>query len=675
MTLYMPLFRSCTNLRAVSQIHAHLFVTGLHKDPLASTKLIESYAQMGTIKSAEIVFENFPKPDSFMYGVLIKCYVWNGLFGEAISLYNNMVYYQTHITNFIFPSILRACSGIGDLGMGKKIHGRVIKCGCESDSVVETSLLSMYGEAGSLDDAREVFDEMSVRDVVSWSSIISSYVQNGQLSEGLKIFGEMIVEAQEPDPVIMLGVAEACGELGLVRQAKSVHGYIVRKKIEISGSLGNSLIAMYGKCGDFCSAEVLFGNIIDRNTSSWTAMITCYNQNGCYQKALHTFVVMQESNVQANAVTMMGILFCCARAGWLREGKSVHGYVIRKAIDTGYELLGSTLIDLYANCGNVKYCQKIFDTTQEKDVVLWNMIISGYAREGLSNESLMLFVQMKNLGTLPDSYTLGSVLSACGDICFSQFGHQVHTHSIKIGVTNEFVQNSLIDMYSKCGLVDSAYTIFGEDQAKSIVTWNSMICAFSQNGNSLQAITLFDRMHSDCLEIDEVTFLIVIQACSNLGYLEKGRWVHHKVITYGVVKDMYIDTALTDIRAGDLDGACRIIETMPFPADTSIWGALLNGCRSYRRMDMIKGILQNLLVMETNDTGYYTLLSNIFAEGGDWDEFRMVRSMMRNIGLRKVHGNSTIEIDKRVHRFGANDKSHPQTNEIYSLLENLRSFA
>ncbi|KAL6951800.1 hypothetical protein U1Q18_051329 [Sarracenia purpurea var. burkii] len=513
MTLYMPLFRSCATSRAVSQLHAHLFVTGLQSDRLASTKLIETYAKMGALKSAELVFENFPNPDSFMCGVLMKCYVWNGFFGEAISLYNNLLYNHTHLTNFIFPSVLRACSGFGDLGMGQKVHGKVIKCGLDSDSVVETSLLNMYGEADSLDDAHEVFDGMSVRDVVSWSSIISSYVQNGQLSGGLKLFREMIMRDQEPDPVTMLTVAEACGELGLLRHAKSVHGYIVRKEIESNGSLDNSLIAMYGKCGDFSSASVLFVNIIHPDTYSWTAMITCYNQNGCYKKALHTFVEMQESNVQPTVVTMMGVISCCARPGWLREGKSVHSYVIRKAIDSAcYDLLGPVLIDLYANFGNVKYSRKIFDTIKEKHTMLWNMIISGYGREGLSKEALILFVQMQSLGTFPDSFTLASVLSACGDICFFQFGQQIHGHSFKTGISNEFIQNSLIDMYSKSGFVDSAYMIFDEDQKRSVVTWNSIICGFSQNGNSLQAIILFDQMYSKCLEVDEVTLLIVKKA-------------------------------------------------------------------------------------------------------------------------------------------------------------------
>ncbi|KAK3027369.1 hypothetical protein RJ639_040167 [Escallonia herrerae] len=535
---------------------------------------------MGALESAKLVFNTFPKPDSFMWGVLIKCCVWNRFFREAISLYDNMLYKLTHISSFLFPSVLRACCGFGDLGIGQK------------------------------------------------------------------------------------------------RQAKSIHGFVVSRDIQGNGSLDNSLVAMYGKCGDLYSAERLFDNVVDGCTPSWTAMITCYNNNGCYREALDIFVEMHESNAEPNALTMMGVLCSCARLGWLKEGKSVHGY----------------------------------------------------AREGMSEEALLLFVQMQRQLLLPDSFTLASALSACGNIGFFHFRCQIHGYVIKSGSSSEFVQNSLIDMYSKCGFVDGSYKIFENSQQKSVIMRNSMMCGFSQNGSSAKALNLFDQMYSDRLEMDEVTFLSAIQACSNLGYLEKGKWIHHKLITMGVAKDTHIDTALSDMyakcgdlqmaqgvfdsmskrsvvswsvmvggygmhgqidaaislfnrmlevgtrpnditfmnilsacshaghveegklhfnsmrdfgiepkfehfaclvdllsRAGDLDGAYSIIKSMPFAADASIWGALLNGCRIHRRMDMLSNIQQNLIKTNMDDTGYYTLLSNIFTEGGEWDEFRMVR--------------------------------------------------
>lgn len=732
---------------------------------------------MGIFESSKRVFDTFPKPDSFMWGVLIKCYVWGGFFEEAVSLYHEMVYQdQTQISNFVFPSVLKACSGFGDLGVGGKVHGRVIKCGFESDAVVETSLLCMYGEMSCLDDACKVFDTMPIRDVVAWSSIVLNFVQNGQASEGLDMFSQMISEAVEPDSVTMLSVTEACSELGSLRLGRSVHGYVVRREIESNASLNNSLIVMYGKLGDLYSAERLFENVPCRMTAPWTPMISCYNQSGCFQEALNVFAKMQEFKMEPNQVTMVGVLCACARLGRVKEGKSVHGFVIRRAIDPELDFLGPALMELYADTGNLRDCHRVFETIEEKTILSWNTLISIFTRNGQPEEALLLFVQMQTQGLMPDSYSLASSLSACGTISFSQLGAQIHGYLIKTGNFNDFVQNALIDMYAKCGFVHSANKMFEKIKEKSLVTWNSMICGFSQNGYSVEAITLFDQMYMNCVKMDKLTFLSVIQACSHLGYLEKGKWVHHKLIMYGLRKDSYLDTALTDMyskcgelqmahgvfnrmsersivswsvmiagygmhgqinatislfnqmlgsgikpnditfmhilsacshagaveegklyfnsmsefgiepkhdhfacmvdllsRAGDLNGAYQLITSLPFPANSSIWGALLNGCRIHKRMDIIKSIEKNLLDVDTADTGYYTLLSNIYAEEGTWDKFGKVRSMMKSKGLRKVPGYSTIEIDKKIYRFGPGDTSHSQTKDIYRFLENFRS--
>ncbi|KAK6114740.1 hypothetical protein DH2020_007009 [Rehmannia glutinosa] len=556
--------------------------------------------------------------------------------------------------------------------IGKKVHARILKSGFESDPVVETSLLSLYGETGCLYNARKVFDAMSTRDVVSWSSILSTYVHNGQASEGLEIFRKMVREGVEIDSVTMLSVAEACGELGLSRVGKSSHGYVVRRNIGSDHeALGSSLVAMYGKFGDLCSAEKLFCNGVYQSVSSWTALISSYNQNGYYLEALGTFIEMLECKVEINSVTLMNV---------------------------------------------------VFDATQNKHVISWNILISGYVRAQMADEALSLFLEMLIEGILPDSFALASALSACGIIGLSELG------SIRI---------------------------FHDTQKGSVITWNSMMCGFSQNGYSKEALSLFDEMYAKCLDMDEVTFLSVIQACSNLGFIDKGKWIHHKLITFGVRKDMYIDTALANMyarcgdlqmarrvfdkmtersivswssmigsyamhghiddcisvfyrmvelgikpndvtfmnillacshagyvekgkfyfnsmvndfgvtpnsehyaclvdllsRVGDLNGAYEVINSMPFSEDASVWGALVNGCRIHNRMDFLKRIKKDLVNMDADDSGYYTLLSNVYAEGGKWNEFTMVKSKMRSRHLKKAPGYSMIEIES-IHRFG-----------------------
>ncbi|GAA0161331.1 hypothetical protein LIER_17672 [Lithospermum erythrorhizon] len=756
MALYMPLFRACSTPRTLTQLHAHLIVNGLHNDHQASTKLIELYAQKGNLKSSKLIFNSFKNPDSFMYGVIIKCHVWNNLFQDSIFMYQEMVCKVDGISNYVFPSIFKACSGIGDLGLGQNVHGRSIKLGFESDIVNESAVLSMYGELGCLSYARRVFDKMIIRDVISWSSIVTSYVKNGEFERGLEIFGEMVLESGEIDAVSVLSVIEACGELGLCRLGKSVHGYVVRRCMLSDGSLESCLIAMYGKCSDLVSAERVFSGSGSGSTSTWTAMISSCNQVDAYEEGLRIFIRMMAANVEPNEVTLMSIICSCARLGWLREGKSVHGFIIRSDFGLDNDLLRSALIDLYANSGKVSDCYKIFDPSIDRHVVSWNMLISGFSQEGMWEEALMLFVQMLTQGITPDSFSLATVVSVSGNFECSEFGRQVHGYVFKTNIFNEYVQNSLIDMYSKCGYVDLAYLIFEDSLKRSVVTWNSMMCGFSHNGYWKETLILFDQLYVSSLEMNEVTFISAIQACSNLGYLDKGKWIHHKLITYGIGKDMYINTALIDMyakcghlqmaqrifdsmlersivswsamidgygmhghadasislftemvesgtkpnditfmsilsacshagyvekakmyfnsmrdfgnqpkfehyaclvdilsRAGDLSRAYEIIKSMAFPADSSIWGALVNGCRIHRRMDFLKSIQENLDNLCTNDTGFYTLLSNIYADEEEWNKLRTVRSTMRNIGLTKVHAYSMIEADRNIPRLGA----------------------
>ncbi|KAL2349198.1 hypothetical protein Fmac_003198 [Flemingia macrophylla] len=748
MTLYMPLFRSCSTLRSLTQLHAHIVVSGLHRDPLPSTKLIDSYAQMDSLHSSRLLFSAHPSPDPFMFAVLIKSYLSHHFFDQVLALYHHHLQKGSHLTQnctFLYPSLLKASSCIGDFVTGGKLHGRIVTSGLTADHVIATSLLGMYGDLGCLSSARKVFDEMLVRDLVSWSSVISCYVENGRPGEGLEMLRWMVSEGIGPDSVTMISVAEACGKVGCLRFAKSVHGYVIRKEVDGYASLRNSLIVMYGQCGYLCGAKAVFESSADQSTACWTSMISSCNQNGCFEEAIDVFRQMQELEVEVNAVTMISVLCCCARLGLLKEGKSAHCFILRREMDGDDLDLGPTLMDFYAACWKISSCERLLRLIGNSSVVSWNTLISIYAQEGLINEAMVLFARMLAKGLMPDSFSLASSISACAGAGSIRFGQQIHGHVMKKGFVDEFVQNSLMDMYSKCGFVDLAYTIFEKISEKSVVTWNCMISGFSQNGISVEALKLFDEMYFNGLDINEVTFLCAIQACSNSGYLQKGKWIHHKLIVSGVKNDLYIDTALVDMyakcgdlktaqsvfdsmseksvvswstmiaaygihgqitsattlftkmmesdikpnevtfmnilsacrhagsveegkfyfnsmrdygivpnaehfasivdllsRAGDINGAYEIIKSTCLPIDASIWGALLNGCRIHGKMDLIKNINEELREIRTDDTGYYTLLSNIHAEGGNWYESKKVRSMMEGMGLKKVPGYSSI---------------------------------
>ncbi|KAK4376622.1 hypothetical protein RND71_002918 [Anisodus tanguticus] len=178
-----------------------------------------------------------------------------------------------------------------------------------------------------------------------------------------------------------------------------------------------------------------------------------------------------------------------------------------------------------------------------------------------------------------------------------------------------------------------------------------MIGGRGMHGQIDDAISLFHEMANRGIKPNYIIITNILSACSHAGYLDEGKYFFNLMIELAIEPKPEHFACLVDLlsRAGDIDKAYEVITSMPFPADVSLWGALVNGCRIHNRLDIIKMIQQRLESLQTDDTGYYTLLSNIYAEGGEWNESRVVRSKMRSLGLRKVDGYSMIEVEKRIH--------------------------
>ncbi|KAL5074712.1 hypothetical protein RYX36_013696 [Vicia faba] len=294
-----------------------------------------------------------------------------------------------------------------------------------------------------------MFDEMCLRDLVSWSSVVSCYVENGVYREGLEMFRSMVLERIRPDSVTLLIIDEACAKTGCLRLAKSVHGYMIREGMIGDGSLSNSLVVMYSQCGYLCKVKGLFESLVDRSTSCWTSLISSYNQHECFEEAICVFIKMQDSEVEPNEVTVISVLTSCARLGWLKEGKSVHCFVLRNAMDVADLDLGPALIDFYASCWKISSCEKLLHLIGNNNVVSWNTLISFYAREGLNDKAMVLFAHMVARGLMPDSYSLASSISASASAGSIQFGQQIHGHVTKRGFFDEFTVSPAIKFGSR----------------------------------------------------------------------------------------------------------------------------------------------------------------------------------------------------------------------------------
>eukprot|EP01018_Ginkgo_biloba_P030797 Gb_33210 [translate_table: standard] len=673
---YAALLESCAKLKALPegmQIHNHMLNAGFQSNSFLSSKLVSMYAKCGSLVEARLVFDKMGKVSLFAYNAMIAGYGRKGLCEEALALYFQMQQTDLQPDKYTFTYIVKACAGLGVLQQGKEIHCYAIKNGFGLDVFVGNALIAMYAKCGSVEDARQVFDVLSQRNVISWTSMIAGYAQNRHSDEALKLFRQMHFAGMEPDTVTIASVLSACAHWAALKLGKEIHAYAIRFGLDSNVFVGNALVDIYAKSGSTADGRQVFDKIFQRDVVSWNAMIAGYAQNGFSHDALKLLPQMQLAAMKPDSITLVSALLACACIAALQQGKEIHGYIIRCGFESGV-FVETALIDMYAKCRKVEIARVLFDKMSKKDVVSWNAMIAGYAQNEHANDAWTLFHQMQLAGMKPSSVTMVTVLPACAHLGALQHGKGIHNYIIKYGFQLDvFVGTALIDMYAKCGILESAHQLFEEMPKRSLVSWNAMIAGYGMHGRGEDALALFSQMQQTGMKPDQVTFIGVLSACSHAGLVSEG-WQYFDCMNqdYGIIPTVEHYACIVDLlgRAGHLDEAHNFVKKMPLEPSAGVWGALLGACRIHFNIELGEYVAERLFDLVPENSGYYVLLSNIYAAAGRWDDVAKVRSMMKDRGVKKTPGCSLIEVNNKVHAFVVGDRSHPQSEKIYETLEN-----
>eukprot|EP01018_Ginkgo_biloba_P029404 Gb_03474 [translate_table: standard] len=671
---YASLLQSCTDIKSLKHVHAHIFTLGFGQNSLLATKLVSMYVMHGSVENARLVFDKIDKGNAFLWNVMIRGYANNGFGEEALTIYYQMLREGVQRDNFTFPFVLKACSGLSALQEGKGIHNHIVKTGFESDVFIANSLVNMYAQCGSIDDARQEFDKMPERDVVSWNSMIDGYAQNANVNAALTLFHQMHLTDMKPNAVTIVNALSACVQSTTLQQGKLIHNYAIRSGFASDAFVQNSLVTMYIKCGIIELARRLFDKMSHRTAVSWNAMIAGYAQNGHANEALALFNQMQVADMKANSVTMVSVLQACAHLGALQQGKWIHDYIIRSGLESDF-FVRNSLIDMYSKCGCVRFARELFDKMSKRNVVSWSAMIAGYAQSGLANEALSLFNQMQLEDMIPNSVTMVNVLLACTYLAALQQGKQIHSYIIKSGFeSNVVIGTALIDMYAKCGVVGIAHRLFDKMPERNVISWSTMISGYGMHGYGQDALALFLQMQQIGIRPNHITFVSVLYACSHAGLVDEGwQYFDCMIRDYCITPRVEHYACMVDLlgRAGRLDEAHDFIRKMPLEATAGVWGALLSACRIHCNIELGELVAEHLFHLEPDNAGSYVLLSNIYAAVGRWDEVAKLRTMVKDKGLKKTPGCSLIEVNNKVHAFLVGDRSHPQSDKIYATLETL----
>ncbi|KAK9287093.1 hypothetical protein L1049_015504 [Liquidambar formosana] len=574
-SFYDTLLRCCNALTTLKQIHSSLATSGfIVQSPHLGAQIIIKYSKYGDPISAKSLFLDLRGPNSFLWNTMIRAYANGGHPFETLELYLLMRRTGIAPNNYTFPFVLKACASKSLTLFGKLVHGDAIRTGFDSDIFVEAALVDMYAKCGQTEDGRRVFDRMPRRDLVCWTAMITAYEQAERPQQSLILFHQMQQQGLSADSVTVVSVASAVGQLGDAKRAQSVHAYAVRNAFLEDVCVGNSIIAMYAKCGNVENARLVFDRMKERDGISWNSILSGYTQNGEASEALLLFDHMQVSECKPNPVTALIMVSACAYLGSQHLGRKIHKFIIDSK--TGIDItLWNTLMDMYAKCGNLDTAIEMFNDRHpsERNVSSWNVLISGYGMHGHGKEALKIFSQMQEEGVEPNHITFTSILSAC----------------------------------SHAGLIDEGRKCFADMKKLSVTP---------------------------------------------------------EVKHYACMVDMLG-------RAGLLYEAFDLIKEMPSPPNDGVWGALLLACRIHGNTELGKIAANNLFQLEPEHTGYYVLMSNIYAASSKWHEVGKLREDMKSRGLRKPAAFSVIEFGKEVHGFHTADQLNPYSREVYRKVEGL----
>ncbi|XP_042477960.1 pentatricopeptide repeat-containing protein At1g03540 [Macadamia integrifolia] len=570
----------------------------------------------------------------------------SGVLLGALHLLNSTGSSEISRKPIVYASLLQTCTTTFSFSHGLQIHSHIIKSGLECDRFVGNSLLSLYFKLGrDFSETRKVFDNLFVKDVITWTSIISGYIRIGKPLESLEMFLKMSELGVEPNGFTLSAAIKACSELGALKLGRCFHGMVLGCGFGSNCVIASALLDMYGRNSRLEDALLLFDEMPQRDAICWTSVISACTRNDCFEEALGFFYLMQRKyGCFADGFTFGTVLTACANLGWMKQGKEVHAKVHTAGI-CGNVVVESSLVDMYGKCGLIRESRQVFDQMATKNSVSWCAMLSGYCQNGDLKSVIELFRMMEKQD---DLYSFGTVLCACAGLTAVRLGKEVHCQYLRRGGWRDVVvESALIDLYAKCGCINYAHTIFVEVPVRNLVTWNSMICGLAQNGRGEEALRLFDEMVKEGVKPDYISLVGVLFACSHTGLVDQGQQYFASMREdYGIEAGTEHYSCVVDLlgRAGLLEEAEDLIKKAVFKDDSSLWAALLGACTAYSNPVVAERIAKQMMELEPDYHLSYVLLANIYRTVGRWDDALKITKSMNERGIKKMPGKSWIEV-------------------------------
>ncbi|KAL4590152.1 hypothetical protein LXL04_003073 [Taraxacum kok-saghyz] len=363
--------------------------------------------------STQELLERMPlSSDSLVWNSVIQTHLGNFNYNKAVTTYQEMLTRGVRPDRHTLPRILSVSRLSGSLSLGKQLHCQAMKLGVCNDTYVTGGLIELYGHLDGVNAAKWMLDNSERKtSSVSWTLLAKLYIKQNKPSLAIDLFNEMVQSGAEVDAVSLTTAISACILVKSLINGRNIHHTATKHGLELDVLVSNSLLKMYMECGSIKDARELFDKMPSRDAISWTSIIQAYVKTGQINEGLKLFRNMvTDHKIKPDEVAISTILPACARMAAHKNGKEIHGYLIRNKIPINLKV-ENALIDMYAKSGNLHYSSTIFSRTKSKDIVSYTVMILGYSLHGEGELGVNLFKKVPKSDTDEISYV--TALYAC----------------------------------------------------------------------------------------------------------------------------------------------------------------------------------------------------------------------------------------------------------------------
>ncbi|XP_047322913.1 putative pentatricopeptide repeat-containing protein At3g23330 [Impatiens glandulifera] len=520
----------------------------------------------------------------------------------------------------------------------------------------------------------ELFDKISTSDTFGWNTLIQKHIDHGNFHAAFTVYEQMLIRGILPDRHTVPRIIAASRLSGSLIFGKQVHGQSFKFGLSSNSFVVTALMEFYGFLEGAESARWVFEKTSQESTYNviaCTLLCRFYAMGGKPLIALELFNNMLESGTaDIDAVSLATAIGACGLIKSLKEGKNIHRIARVHGLASNI-LVSNSLLKMYLDCASLNDARKVFDKMSTKDAISWTEMLRGHVKKGGFGEGLKLFREMITNGIKPDPLAISSILPACARMAVRKQGKEIHAHLLRNGIDmNLTVQNALVDMYIKSGSIEYASIIYSRMNCRDVISWTIMLLGCSLHGQIDLAISiLHDIDHNSGSEIDQNLYDAVLSACSTARLVDMGRRFFSRITSPNLSQNTLMVLILA--RSALFDEAMSFIRERNLSRHPEVLKALLDGCKVHNNIYMGKQVMEQLCEFEPLNAENYVLLQNWYAQNRNWDKMERTRETMNDMGLKPKKGYSWIEYRNKVHVFGTEDLSHPQSDRIYQELQHL----